>query len=208
MTVFIEATGIKEYKRFLEQFPEVAPRAASIALNQTTERTGMRLARTEMLRQIAFPTGYLAPPRFSVTRKASPSNLLSVMSGQFTPTPLARFAGAQRSRFVTARTQHRKTPRPTIRVQIKPGHIVELPRAFFVNLKNGNVGIGIRLKPGEALLHTIGARVIASGPLKGVALLYGPSVDQVFRTVAADITPDLLLALDAEFYRQFARMVR
>jgi hypothetical protein len=93
-------------------------------------------------------------------------------------------------------------------VQIKPGRIVELPRAFLLTLRNGNVGLGIRLKPGETLQHTIGAKLITSGPLAGVALLYGPSVDQVFRSVAVEITPELLNELELEFLRQFIRMTR
>jgi hypothetical protein len=37
-------------------------------------------------------------------------------------------------------------------------------------------------------------------------LLYGPSVDQVFRTVAVDISPPLLDNLQSEFLRQFQRL--
>jgi hypothetical protein len=42
--------------------------------------------------------------------------------------------------------------------------------------------------------------------LAGVALLYGPSVDQVFRTVAVDISQPLLVHLENEFLRQFIRL--
>jgi hypothetical protein len=206
VTVFIEASGIKEYARYLEQFPDIVPRAASMSLNQTAERKGLKLARERMVEQVAFPSGYLYPPRFAVTGRASPANLLAVIRGQFTPTPLARFSGSQRTRFQTARKHNRRVNRPTIRVQVKPGRFVELPRAFLLTLRNGNIGLAIRLKPGEVLQHTIGAKVITSGPLAGVALLYGPSVDQVFRSVAAEITPDLLLELESEFLRQFIRM--
>lgn len=177
-----------------------------MALNQTAERKGLKLAREEMIQQVAFPTGYLFPPRFQVSGKATPGKLLAVIRGAFTPTPLARFAGTQRARFVTARKHRRGTPRPTIKVEVKPGRIVSLPRAFLLTLKNGNIGLGIRLKPGEVLHHTIGAKLITSGPLAGVALLYGPSVDQVFRSVAVDITPPLLIELESEFLRQFIRM--
>lgn len=206
MTIFIETTGLKEYTRYLEQFPAVVPRAASMSLNQTVERKGMKLARERMLEQVAFPTGYLYPPRFEVSKKASPTSLLAVMRGQFTPTPLARFASGQRSRFIAARKHGRRVQRPTIKVEIKPGRIVELKRAFLLTLKNGNIGLGIRLRPGETLQHTIGAKMITSGPLAGVALLYGPSVDQVFRSVAVEITPTLLDEWESEFLRQFIRM--
>jgi hypothetical protein len=83
-----------------------------------------------------------------------------------------------------------------------------LGRAFFINLNSGNIGLGIRLKNGETLTNTTGAKIITKGPLAGVALLYGPSVDQVFRSVAVDISPPLLDALSIEFLRQFDRLFR
>lgn len=207
MTVFIETAGLKDYARYLEQFPTIVPRAARLALNQTAERKGLKLAREHMLQQVAFPSGYLYPPRFEVTKKATETSLLAVIRGQFTPTPLGRFASGQRARFVAARKHGRRVNRPKIKVEIKPGRIVELPRAFLLTLRNGNIGLGIRLRPGETLQNTIGAKLITSGPLAGVALLYGPSVDQVFRSVAVDISPELLTELDSEFLRQFLRML-
>jgi hypothetical protein len=93
-----------------------------------------------------------------------------------------------------------------VTVTINPGRPVTLKRAFLINLKNGNRGLAIRLRPGEVLSNTIGAKLITSGPLAGVALLYGPSVEQVFRTVATDITPALESYLETEFLRQFIRL--
>ena len=208
MSVFIEALGIKDYTKYLEQFPDKVPQAASMALNQTTQRKGLKLAREAMIQQVQFPSGYLYPPRFGVDKKASPGSLLASIRGAFTPTPLARFAGTQRARFVAARTNNRQAPRPKIRVQIKPGQFTTIARAFLITLRNGNIGLGIRLKPGEVLQNTIGTKLIVGGPLNGVYLLYGPSVDQVFRSVAVDITPPLLDELEQEFLRQFIRMVR
>ena len=53
--------------------------------------------------------------------------------------------------------------------------------------------------------NTIGAKLITDGPLKGVALLYGPSVEQVFATVAHEIKEPLANYLETEFLRQFIR---
>jgi hypothetical protein len=39
-----------------------------------------------------------------------------------------------------------------------------------------------------------------------VYLLYGPSVDQVFRLVADDRADDLAEMVENQFYRQFARL--
>jgi hypothetical protein len=200
--MFIDAIGLVETQKYFEQAPEIARSAARLAINQTAERKGVKAARDAMMAQVAFPPGYLDAPRFGLTQRATDSNLVAVIRGQFTPTPLGRFAGAARAAFVRGRGRRGGG----VTVQIKPGHSVTLPRAFLLTLRNGNIGLAIRLKPGEILANTIGAKLITSGPLAGLALLYGPSVDQVFRTVAADITPAVLDDLQTEFLRQFVRL--
>lgn len=195
-------------KRHFEIAPTIAARAARLAINQTAERKGLKLARDAMLAQVAFPSGYLnetargGQKRFRLAYKATDARLEAGISAAQSPTPLARFS---RDRAVFVRTGRR---RPGVRVQIKPGQGVTLERAFLLNLRNGNVGLGIRLRNGQTLTNTVGAKLIISGPLAGVALLYGPSVDQVFRTVAVDISPAVLNELTVEFLRQFERMFR
>ncbi len=39
-------------------------------------------------------------------------------------------------------------------------------------------------------------------------MLYGPSVDQVFRTVKDDMAPGVSAFTDSEFRRQFARLAK
>jgi hypothetical protein len=92
-------------------------------------------------------------------------------------------------------------------VTINPGKVSILEHSFFVRLKSGNIGVGIRLN-GKPLTNTVGAKIITTGPLAGVALLYGPSVEQVFSTVAADISPKVLEDLSDEFLRQFYRLFK
>lgn len=205
MSAVIDVIGLKEASIYFERQPEVAARAARLAVNQVTERRGMKLARDAMLEQIAFPSGYLYPPRFSLTQRATDRDLTAVIRGQFTPTPLARFSGSARTNFIGGRRSGRSRG---VTVQIKPGSSVKLDRAFFIRLRSGNIGLGIRLREGEILRNTIGAKLITTGSLSGVALLYGPSVDQVFRTVALDIAPEILRDLEAEFLRQFVRLSR
>lgn len=197
MTVFIEAFGLRDFDRYIAQAPKTATRAAKLAINDTAERKGLKLAREAMLTQINFPAGYLNPPRFALSYKATDDRLEAGIAGRQTPTSLARFTG--RSTVPRGRGTR-------ISVQVHPGRSIELPRAFLINLRSGNFGLAIRLKSGETLHSSVGAKIITSGPLKGVALLYGPSVDQVFRTVAVDISPPLLAELQTEFLRQFARL--
>lgn len=161
-----------------------------------------------MLQQVSFPPGYLnetdgaGEKRFRLKYRATDKQLEAGIVGRFTPTSLARFTPS-RARF--ARTG-RRGRRQGLEVRIQPGSSATLRRAFLVNLRSGNIGLGIRLKEGETLEHTIGAKLITSGPLAGVALLYGPSVDQVFRTVAVEISPAILDHMVSEFLRQFARL--
>lgn len=214
MSIIIDATGLREYSRYLQMLPDIAPRAATLALNQTAERQGLSLAREAMLEQVAFPAGYLSgtdgvgQKRFRLKYRATRDSLEAGIVGQFSPTPLARFTSA-RATFVTGRARGRRRrarPGRGVTVTVTPGRSVTLKRAFLLSLRSGNVGLGIRLRPGESLEHTVGAKLITSGPLAGVALLYGPSVDQVFRTVAVDISPPLLVHLENEFLRQFIRL--
>lgn len=213
MTITIDATGIPDFRRYLDNYADIAIKAAKLAINQTAERQGLSLAREAMLAQVAFPPGYLngadgtGQKRFRLKYRATDQQLEAGIVGAFTPTPLARFASV-RARFVAARTRGRRFRRPSggVTVNIQPGRSATLRRAFLLTLRNGGVGLGIRLRPGETLQHTIGAKLITSGPLAGVALLYGPSVDQVFRTVAVDISPALLDHLQAEFLRQIVRL--
>lgn len=208
MSVFIDAVGLVDAQKYFELMPDIARRAARLAINQTTERKGLKAAREAMLAQVAFPPGYLSAPRFEITQKATDQNLVAIVRGQFTPTPLARFAGSFRASFARRTGAHRRAVGRAggITVTIQPGRSVTLPRAFLLTLRNGNIGLAIRLRPGEVLANTVGAKLITSGPLKGIALLYGPSVDQVFRTVAAEISPAILDDLQGEFLRQFVRL--
>jgi len=214
MSMIIDATGLREYSRYLKMYPEIAPRAAALAINQTAERQGLTLAREAMLSEVAFPAGYLngsdgvGQKRFRLKYRASGDRLEAGIVGAFTPTPLARVSTA-RAGFVTARARGRRRRSRAaqgVTVTVQPGRPVTLKRAFLINLRSGNVGLGIRLRPGETMENTVGAKLITTGPLAGVALLYGPSVDQVFRTVAVDISPDLLVYLQAEFLRQIQRL--
>jgi len=205
LTVVIEATGLSDLKRFYDLAPKIATESARIAINQAAERKGLVLARAAMTAQVNFPRGYFneigrsGKPNFGMAYRAKGNDLEAGIAGRQQPTSLSRFA-AERGRFVGGR-HRRGTP---ISVSVTPGRVTQFKRnAFFLRLKNGNIGLGIRLKDGESLTNTHGAKLITSGPLKGVALLYGPSVDQVFRTVAVDISPEVLDALTVEFLRQF-----
>lgn len=201
MGVTVEAIGLANLKRYLVSLPDQTKTAARIAVNDTT-RFSLPMAREAMLKQVAFPRGYLTDPtRLGIVQFASNDLLLARVVARDTPTSLARFVTTTASRAL------RKAGKGGVTVRVRPGVAVDLPRAFLLNLRNGNVGLAIRLKPGEALSHTVGAKLL-TGRLKGVALLYGPSVNQVFGSVAEDISPELADYLETQFLRQFVRLTR
>lgn len=195
MSVSIVATALQDVARFFEQAPDIAEQAAVLAINETVEREGLTLIKRDMRDQVNFPSGYLEGERLRVSRKASRGNLEAVIRGRDRPTSLARFAQGQ----TPANTRGRG-----VRVSVKRGSTEVLRKAFLVNLKNGNLGLAVRLKPGDKLRNSSAAQQLADN----VWLLYGPSVDQVFRGVADDRADDLTEMISSKFNRQFGRLSR
>ena len=186
--VFVEGLGalrdVEELKR------DVALKAVQ-AINKTADQARTKSDR-EIRAQVAFPATYLSPStgRLTVSQRARRGDLEARIKGRHRPTSLARFA-----------TKSGKA----VNVEVKPGLSTFLPRAFLIRLRAGsgitetkfNQGLAIRLKPGETLRNKKQAIRMASG----LYLLYGPSVDQVFRDVAVDISPETALRLEQEFLR-------
>jgi hypothetical protein len=193
VSVEIDLTDARDLSAYFARAPEIARKSARLALNQVADRIGLKKARALMRKQVAFPQGYLEDPtRFRVKKFAHETDLEAVIAGRTEPTSLARFArfGATKSGAV---------------VTVKPGRPRYMKRAFLIRLKNGNQGLALRLAPGEDLANR---KLPAKRFGPGVVLLYGPSVDQVFRTVAEDVSPEALDKLSEEFIRQFVRLSR
>jgi hypothetical protein len=201
MVLTVSGNFLGNAKRFFENLPDVAEKAASLAINQVVERQFVPMMRKEAESQINFPPGYLSADRLGITRKASPSRLEAVVTARDRATSLARFAPG----FTAANSRN---TRIVVKVQ-RGGKAIRLSkRAFIAKLNNGNVGLAVRLKPGETLQNSEGALLVKawSGVRGNVYLLYGPSVDQVIRTIAIDALPDAGNKISDEFFRQFARL--
>ena len=193
MSAFIQVSALGDLKRYFEDLPDIAEQAAALAINETASREGLTLIRKDMRDQVNFPSGYLEGDRLRVTRKASRGALEAVIRGRDRATSLARFAKGQ----TPANTKGRG-----VRVQVKNGRVQVLRKAFLMPLRNGNTGLAVRLKAGESMKNS-GASVAIG---KNLYLLYGPSVDQVFRGVADDRSADLMDMVSRKFLRQFARL--
>lgn len=169
-------------------------RSAVQAINKTSARARTDSA-AEIRRQVAFSAQYLAPAggRLVVSKQASGASLESIITARHRATSLARFAEGSPTRGAG------------VRVQVAPGKSRFMRRAFLIKLPAGkagidtkfNMGLAIRLKPGETLQNKKKAVKME----KNLYLLYGPSVDQVFQSVSQDIAPGAATFLEAEFLR-------
>lgn len=172
-------------------FSDAAPKIRKLA-SQAVNRTA-RKYRTEssraMREEIAFPATYLdsrSTGRLRVSRTANPTSLSATITGRDRATSLARFVKG-------SRTKGRRAPT----VEVGTGQREKLSRAFLIELKNQNLGLAVRLSPGERIENK--RRMVQME--QGLYLLYGPSVDQVFRATAEDVSDDASDFLEQEFLR-------
>lgn len=174
--------------RDIENLDEEIVKAARQAINKAVDRARTRGAK-EMQRQINFPARYLNE-RLRVSKRASGMKLEATITGRDRPTSLARFAKS------TSASAARKNG--GVSVQVNPGETKFMQGAFLMQLRGGNTGLAIRLKEGESVKNKKHMTKVG----KGLYLLYGPSVSQVFRTVAEEQTgPEAAEFLEQEFLR-------
>lgn len=181
--------------RDLETLPDDIKKAAMRAVNYAARRTRTDSAR-EIRQQVNFPARYLtgSDGRLTLGKPATTANLETDITGKFRPTSLARFVSG-----------NPKPGKPGVRVEVAPGFAKLMKRAFVIRLPQGNaltdtkynLGLAIRLKPGETIENK--RKVVQMK--NGLALLFGPSVDQVFRSVAEDQLPNAADYMEREFTR-------
>lgn len=174
-----------------------SPKKISQAINRTASWTRTQASR-KIRDQVNLTATYLNQ-NLSVGRPANPDNLSTTITGRFRATSLARYA--------------KGTPETTrkngqVTVTVKPGHPKQMKSAFLMRLKGidgatadgkGNIGLAVRVKPGETLRNK--HKMMNGSKTKGLALLYGPSVDQLFRSVSKDMTDDIKNYLQQEYVR-------
>lgn len=204
MPLDVEFNALTDMQEYLEAFPEAAPEAARIALNDVAEGEGLAVYRKAIESQVDFEDGYLTPDRLGVTSRATNSNLAVTITGRQRATSLARFARGQ-----TVASTRRRGVRVKVDAQGGGGF---MERAWLVRLNRGssrdrdnyNLGLAIRLEPGERLRNKREVRSVQLD--QNVYLLYGPSVDQVFRDVMVTDTGPVLVNVRDEYFRQLFRL--
>lgn len=201
MKIEFETTGIQRFAEYCERLPAVADHAAQLAINDAA-RFAIRRGSKQMREEINFPARYLvgADGRLKIVKHATHTTHEAVVRGRDRATSLARFA----------KTPVRFGRQKGITVKVDAKGSTRLRRGFYMKLRRGrtfeggnhNVGLAVRLKPGESLSKSQRALELGGG----VWLLYGPSVDQVFKGVAVDILDEVSEKLNSEFQRQFDRL--
>ena len=175
--------------------------AAARAINKIARDARAQAAK--MIRnEVNLPARYVSPSegRLAVTKQANGSNLEARITARGRATSLAQFV-----------TGPAKPNVQGVHIEVAPGKARFLRRAFLIRLPQGNspvtdtkfnLGLAVRLKPGDSLRNKITARRVE----KGLYVLYGPSVSQVFRAndgdgIANEMTPGLETKLRDEFLR-------
>lgn len=191
---------LAEFQAALREAPGKAIEAARIALNGGAKRLASESSKA-IRESLAFNARELYSPANPLggkiaVRLASNKTLEARVTGSDRPTLLSRFA------------TNLATRRANPRVRVNPGRTKELERGFFLRFPNGTIGLAIRLKPGERIVNR---RLGNAYPLKGspgAFVLFGPSVEQALGRAAPDKLDDVEAFVNAEFDRQFVRLLR
>lgn len=210
VSVQVETRGLEALIAYFESLPEKADEASIFAVNEGA-RYGQTQGSKGIRDQVAFSARYIgsandgASARLGIIKRARSGDVEAIVRGRERPTSLARFA-------VGSKVVGRRTPGRPVRVKVAArGGAVTMPGAWLMRLRQGtrlddesfNVGLAVRLKPGQ----TLNKREFASSKGRnGLHVLYGPSVAQVFRDVARDLQGPVSARVENEFIRQFERL--
>lgn len=202
--VTIGFDGLPELEEMFDRFPDESANAMRMAINDIASRSGIKLIKNKINNEIDFGYAYLTDNRLSVTRRATNKHLEAVITGRKRATSLARFASgtpaSTRKQGVSVKVRRGKT------TYIKSGWLVRLNKGASKTEDNFNVGLAVRVGAGEKIVNKKTQH--RSWLVKGsVALLYAPSVDQVFRGVIPEVEDQLARMVEQEYLRQIGRLL-
>lgn len=195
MTVEVDMQGLDALQTYFRTANERAERAEPLAVRDAARYARSRSSR-EIRSQVNFTVSYLNQDgRLELAYKSGGRE--ATVSGRHRATSLA-------NRVFNRTTPRFGRPPKGFKVRVRVGkqgggHVFE--NAFFLRLRNGNVGLAVRTENGRA--PSAGAKPIFGG---AAHLLYGPSVGQVAFDVFPEIAPDTADKLANEFVRHFERM--
>lgn len=186
----------------LEGLDTQSRRLAIVRAINKTAREARTMGARMIRNQVNLPARYLSEQekRFYISKQATKSDLEAKVTARGRATSLAQFvSGAAR------------VGKAGVYVEVKPGKARFMKRAFLIKLPQGsagvtdtkfNLGLAVRLRPGESMQNKTRAHRVE----KGLYVLYGPSVSQVFRAndgegVANEMGPKIVDKLGDEFFR-------
>ena len=211
--VFVNKEIIDRVSEKLGMSAKAVARATYRAINGVAAKAFTR-SRREIRDQVNLSATYIRERMW--LQKANSSRQVAVIAARKRPTRLATYGARQRTR------KDKGTKRPAgrnggklfgvqagagdtlrninqgmvpagVSVSVKRGGQRQLmPGAFFMPLRAGKV----------AAVNGMGVFIRTGSGKKDIKHLYGPSVDQLFRGVIDDISPDVQAELEAELLRQ------
>lgn len=203
----VSTEGLEDLEKYFQEAPVRAAIAAQRAVNYAARKYGRSTAKA-IEAQLNFKTKLYndtnpARGRISVVL-ASRETLTAKVRASSEPLLLSKFAvnepkGRGKGKFRGV----------TPKVQVSKGATKDMPGAFYVPFKNGQVGLAIRLKKGESIRNRHSGRTY---PLfkkdPSVQVLYGPSLDQAFATKIIDAVAPVSRDVREEFLRQLEVLER
>tara|TARA_R110000796_G_scaffold41118_7_gene101516 strand:- start:304 stop:924 length:621 start_codon:yes stop_codon:yes gene_type:complete len=198
MAQFAVAVEGIEKLRDIQNLDKDAKKALVQSLNKIARDYRAESAR-RIADQINLPKRSLGPAagNLTVSKTAQAASMEARIKAKGRPTSLAKFS--------------KGTPgKAGVTVEVKPGQSTFMRKAFLIKLPQGkkltdtrfNLGLAIRLAPGERLSNKTRQVKLS----KGLYLLYGPSIQQIFldnqgKGVADDVSDPAADALEREFLR-------
>lgn len=186
----IEPVGIDEAKMAFAELPANLKAALIKTINAVVPNV-RELAIERITDQVALTKTYVRG-RLYVSQRANNTDPTAVISGRVRSTQLRRYQGTQL--YAAAKLPGKKRLAGTsVRVKTGNGASV-LKHTWIIKLKYGEVDAKAGL--------TMGIAERTGSGRNDYKILYGPSVDQVWRGVKDEITPDIELMLEDEWRRQ------
>lgn len=201
MTVKVDLRPIIEAEGFLRDAPDRTRRAMALAMNTVLGGKGLNRYRKGVTEEINLPQSYV-DERITFARPATPTSLVATIDARQRPVSLARFASGGSIGVAGVSVQVKKAGGSK---NLKGAFLVRL-NAGANNTDNFNLGLAVRLKPGQTIVNKRDtSHMVHLAP--NVVLLYGPSLDQVLNNEVIDKeNPEVISTIETEFYRQFDRL--
>lgn len=186
----IEQIGLSVAIEHMEELP-VSIKAALVRSVNAVVPKAFDLSVERITGQVALTPAYVRS-RLYISQRATTTDPMAVISGRVRSTQLRRYQGTQL--YTKAKIPGKKRL-AGVSVKVKAGGSTKvLKHAWIIKLKYGDADAKLGLTRGIAQ---------RTGPGRNdFRILYGPSVDQVFRDVKDEIRPDVQQMLADEWIKQ------